>query len=204
MGQREPAGGAGDVVAADVSPALATTPDATSAPTIAPETPRFAELPDAAERHEGAALAHVDEGAMVGAVRVLARLHRILEATDSGLTVPQYRVLAAIAQGGVRSANLAEQLAVRRPTLTAIADGLVAAGYARRAGEAGDRRVVMLHATDEGRAVLALADHAFVERFRRLLRDMSEAPQFIDDLNAVGEALDARLRADLRAPAPTA
>ena len=94
------------------------------------------------------------------AVRVLARLHRLLESVDSGLTLPQYRVLAALAQGGVRSAHLAERLAVRRPTLTAIADGLVAAGYAERESEAGDRRVVRLIATDAGRAILAVSGTA--------------------------------------------
>src|SRR4051794_9817746 len=105
----------------------------------------------------------------VAAVRVLARLHRLLEATDSGLTLPQYRVLAAVAQGGVRSAHLAERLAVRRPTLTAIADGLVASGFVCRQSEDGDRRVVRLYATDAGREALAAADEAYSARFNRLL-----------------------------------
>ena len=85
---------------------------------------------------------------------MLARLYRLIERVESGLTLPQYRVLSALDQGGVRSAHLAERLAVRGPTLTAIADGLVAAGYATRESEPGDRRVVRLHATDAGRAAL--------------------------------------------------
>jgi MarR family transcriptional regulator for hemolysin len=139
----------------------------------------------------------VEDSERVGAVRVLARLHRMLEVTDSGLTVPQYRVLAAIAQGGVRSAHLAERLTVRRPTLTAIADGLVAAGYACRESEAGDRRVVRLHATDAGRAALAHADEAYLARFSRLLAEIPNPDRLVADLLSVGDALDERLRTDL-------
>jgi len=131
------------------------------------------------------------------AVRAMARLHRMLESVDSGLTVPQYRMLAAIAQGGVRSAHLAERLAVRRPTLTALADGLVAAGYACRESEDGDRRVVRLHATDAGRAALARADAAYLGRFDRLLAELPHPERFVADLLAVGAALDARLAAAL-------
>jgi DNA-binding MarR family transcriptional regulator len=135
--------------------------------------------------------------ARVGAVRVLARLQRMLEVAESGLTVPQYRVLAAIAQGGVRSAHLAERLAVRRPTLTAIADGLVTAGLACRESEAGDRRVVRLHATDEGRAALTRADAIYLARFNRLMAEIPNPDRFIADLLTVGDALDARLQAEL-------
>jgi DNA-binding MarR family transcriptional regulator len=135
------------------------------------------------------------------AVRVLARLHRLLESVDAGLTLPQYRVLAAVAQGGVRSARLAERLAVRRPTLTAIADGLVAAGYACRESEAGDRRVVRLYATDAGRAMLSAADAAYLARLDPLLGEIPNPECFIADLLAVGAALDARLGVDL--PVPT-
>ena len=114
---------------------------------------------------------HADD--RIDAVRVLARLHRLLESVDSGLTLPQYRVLAGVDQGGVRSAHLAERLAVRRPTLTAIADGLVAAGYAARESEPGDRRVVRLHATDAGRAALRRADEAYSRRLGPLLDEIA-------------------------------
>jgi DNA-binding MarR family transcriptional regulator len=140
----------------------------------------------------------------VDAVRVLVRLHRILERADAGLTVPQYRVLAAIAQGGVRSAHLAERLAVRRPTLTVIADGLVTAGYACRESEAGDRRVVRLHATDAGRAALARADEALADRFDRILAEIPHPDRLVVGLLTIGDALDARLSADLAAPADAA
>jgi len=132
---------------------------------------------------------------------VLARLHRVLESADTGLTLPQYRVLAAIAGGGIRSANLAERLAVRRPTRTAIADGLVAAGYATRESEPGDRRVVRLHATEAGYAALRRADECLRAKLDPLLDEIDEPEHLIGCLLAVGAALDERIRAKLPVPA---
>ena len=129
----------------------------------------------------------------IDAVRVLTRLTRLLETVDSGLTLPQYRVLVALSHGGIRSAMLAERLAVRRPTLTAIADGLVAAGYAVRESEPGDRRVVQLHVTDAGRDALRRADAAYLAKLGPLFDD-SPGGRVVADLVAIGEVLDDRLR----------
>jgi DNA-binding MarR family transcriptional regulator len=139
---------------------------------------------------------------LVAAVRVLARLHRLLEAADSGLTLPQYRVLAALTQGGVRSAHLAERLTVRRPTLTAIADGLVAAGLATRESEPGDRRVVRLHPTPAGEDALRLADAAYTARLGPLLDGIAHPGRLVADLIELGGALDARLASKLAAVEP--
>src|SRR5262252_3799031 len=86
----------------------------------------------------------LDADQLRGAVRVLVRLQRLLERADAGLTLPQYRVLALVALGDERSARLAEQLAVRKPTMTAVVDGLVAAGHLRRTAIPGDRRGLRL------------------------------------------------------------
>jgi len=137
----------------------------------------------------------------VDAVRVLARLSRVIEAVDSGLTLPQYRVLVILSRGGFRSARLAELLAVRRPTLTAIADGLCALGYAVRESEPGDRRVVRLHVTDAGRAALQRADQAYVTKLEPILAGMPLGARLVEDLLAVADALDERLRAKIAVPA---
>src|SRR5262252_8775661 len=91
-------------------------------------------------------------------VMILLRLFRALERVDTGLTPQQYRILKLAGAGGERSAKLAERLAVAKPTLTATADGLVAAGYARRDAEPGDRRVVRLCLTAAGRDAVDRAD----------------------------------------------
>jgi DNA-binding MarR family transcriptional regulator len=139
----------------------------------------------------------------IDAVRVLTRLNRLLETVDSGLTIPQYRVLMALSHGGIRSAMLAERLAVRRPTLTAIADGLVAAGYAVRESEPGDRRVVQLQVTDAGRAALERADRAYVAKLGPLFDEIA-ADRLVTDLIAIGELLDERLRHKIAVPVPPA
>jgi DNA-binding MarR family transcriptional regulator len=126
-------------------------------------------------------------------VRVLARLSRVLESADAGLTVPQYRMLSALSEGGQRSARLAERLAVRKPTVTALADGLIAAGYVARESEKGDRRIVRLLLTEAGQEALQRADAAYLARLEPLLAEVPDPERFVGDLLAVGAALDARL-----------
>jgi DNA-binding MarR family transcriptional regulator len=123
------------------------------------------------------------------AVRVLARVQRLLESADAGLTIPQYRMLTALSEGGQRSARLAERLAVRKPTVTALADGLIAAGYAVREGEPGDRRIVRLCLTEAGAAALRRAEQGYLDRLGPLLADV---PGLADRLAALGRVLDDR------------
>jgi long-chain acyl-CoA synthetase len=76
------------------------------------------------------------------------------------LTLPQYRVLGILAEGSSAASGLADRLAVRRPSITAIVDGLVARGLVDRRQEDSDRRRVALRLTDEGGRTLAEADDA--------------------------------------------
>lgn len=144
----------------------------------------------------------------MGAIRVLARLHRLLESADAGLTIPQYRMLTMLSEGGERSARLAQKLAVRKPTLTALADGLFAAGYVERESEPGDRRIVRLTLTGAGRAALARADDAYLSRLGPVFDDLTDPDRLVHDLLEVGEVLTARLKAraaaDRVAPVPLA
>lgn len=122
----------------------------------------------------------------------LTRLHRQLEVADSGLTLPQFRMLSRLSAGGVQSAKLAEQLTVRKPTITAVADGLVAAGLAERAPDESDRRVKRLVLTDAGRDALATAKQAYAKRLAPLLDEMDDPQMLLDSLDALGDVLDAR------------
>jgi len=73
------------------------------------------------------------------------------------LTLPQYRVLGILAEGSAAASGLADRLAVRRPSITALIDGLVARGFVDRRQEDTDRRRVELRLT------LARADVAVDE-----------------------------------------
>jgi len=125
-------------------------------------------------------------------VLTVLRLFRAVERVDAGLTPQQYRILKMAGAGGERSARLAERLAVAKPTLTATADGLVAAGYVRRDAEPGDRRVVRLCLTQAGHDALVRADAAYAGWLDRLLAETSEADRILllHSLSVLDSALD--------------
>jgi DNA-binding MarR family transcriptional regulator len=133
------------------------------------------------------------------AVMILLRLCRSLERVDTDLTPQQYRILKLAGAGGERSAKLAERLAVAKPTLTATADGLVAAGYARRETEPGDRRVVRLCLTESGRDAVDRADAAYALWLDQLLASSGEPEQVLHALDALSQAMDEVRRARMSA-----
>jgi DNA-binding MarR family transcriptional regulator len=124
-----------------------------------------------------------------------------MERIDAGVSPQQYRMLKLIGEGGERSARLAEKLAVARPTLTSTADSLVAAGLAYREAEPGDRRVVRLRLTADGRAVVERADEAYGSWFDSLLEHSGRRGQILADLEALGDAMTERWRARAAAAA---
>jgi DNA-binding MarR family transcriptional regulator len=132
---------------------------------------------------------------MSPAVMVILRLFRGLECVDTGLTPSQYRIMKLASAGGERSSRLAQRLAVAKPTLTATADGLVAAGYASRAAEPGDRRVVRLSLTPGGHAALDRADAAYAAWLGQLLDATGEAEAVLDALGLLGTAMTEARRA---------
>jgi DNA-binding MarR family transcriptional regulator len=134
-------------------------------------------------------------------VLVIMRMARALERVDAGLSPQQYRILKLAGAGGERSARLAERLAVAKPTLTAIADSLVAAGLARRETEPGDRRVVRLHLTETGSAAVERADAAYGDWLARLYELTGARDRIHADLGLINVALDELRRA--RRPATT-
>jgi DNA-binding MarR family transcriptional regulator len=120
---------------------------------------------------------------VVDAVRVLVRLRRSLERVDTGLSLPQYQLLSMVRGGGERSARLADKLAVRKPTLTAAADALVAAGLLEREADPGDRRVVRLRITEAGLAAVQEAEERLAAALAPLFGDAA------GQLDGGGEAL---------------
>jgi DNA-binding MarR family transcriptional regulator len=131
------------------------------------------------------------------AVLTVMRLYRALERIDTGLSPQQYRILKLAGAGGERSARLAERLAVAKPTLTATADGLVAAGYAQREAEPGDRRVVRLCLTASGRAALERADAAYADWLGLLLGATGDPAGVLEAFRDLDAAMDERRRARL-------
>jgi long-chain acyl-CoA synthetase len=86
-------------------------------------------------------------------VRAIAIVSRQFERVcqEAGLSLPQYRLLLYVRVRPQRASELADRASVKRPTLTALVDGLVEAGLIRRLSVEGDRRGIRLQLTDEGR-----------------------------------------------------
>jgi DNA-binding MarR family transcriptional regulator len=109
------------------------------------------------------------------------------------LTLPQYRVLGILAEGSSAASGLADRLAVRRPSITAVVDGLVARGLVDRRQEDSDRRRVALRLTDEGMRTLADADEAVDAYLAAIAGHLStkDEAMALRSLELWGEALTA-------------
>jgi long-chain acyl-CoA synthetase len=98
--------------------------------------------------------------------RAAAWLSKQLELSlaDVELSLPQYRILGLLAEGSSMPSALAERLAVRRPTITAVVDGLEARGLVHRTPGDADKRNVTHTLSAKGQAVLAEADRSIDAR----------------------------------------
>jgi DNA-binding MarR family transcriptional regulator len=90
----------------------------------------------------------------------VVRLSKIVEAVlaELGLTLNQYRMLTFIEHGAPPIAELGRRLAMKRPNVTKLIDGLVERGLALRARNSEDRRRVDLSVTDSAEALLLEAE----------------------------------------------
>ena len=73
-----------------------------------------------------------------------------------------------LSEGSAGASTLAGTLAVSRPTITVVVDGLVAKGYVERKGDDVDRRKVHHELTAAGGRALARADAAVAERLTEI------------------------------------
>ena len=109
------------------------------------------------------------------------------------LSLPQYRVLGILGEGTAASSALAERLAVRPPSITAVVDGLVHRGLVDRSPCPGDRRRVTLEITAAGKSLLTLADSAVEERLATIAEELPDelASRALESLQLWGRALRA-------------
>ena len=94
------------------------------------------------------------------ATRMLAGVAlRSLDVLDSAVTLPQFRLLAVLADlGAVPSGRAARTLGLDPSTVTRLADRMVAAGHVARGTDPQHRGVVTLELTASGRDLVAAAD----------------------------------------------
>ncbi len=113
------------------------------------------------------------------ATRVLTGVAlRSVDVLDGMVTLPQFRMLAALADlGRVRSVHVARALGTEASTVTRLADRLVAAGHVARGSEPGHRGVVTLELTESGRQLVARVDAWRRHELTRILDQLSPADQ---------------------------
>jgi DNA-binding MarR family transcriptional regulator len=132
------------------------------------------------------------------AVRTLALLGRVLERAAGDLTLAQYRVLSLVAAGDERASLLAGRLAVTKPSMSAVVDGLVERGWLAREPVEGDRRATRLSLTAAGERVLADADAAMADRLEPLVDSVDDRAAFVAALDRIQATLEARARSRLQ------
>ena len=125
--------------------------------------------------------------------RVTAWLSKRVEVAlaQVDLTLPQYRVLGILVEGSATASGLANRLAVRPSSVTAIIDGLVARGLVDRKHEEGDRRRIALRLTKAGERIVAEADRtvdAYLTSIAARLPDADEV-MVLRSLELWGQAL---------------
>jgi DNA-binding MarR family transcriptional regulator len=142
----------------------------------------------------------VPDSDLTRATRALAFSARSLEraAGECELTLAQYRVLALIAAGDERSSLLAERLAVAKPTITAVVDGLVERGLIERASVAGDRRSIRLTLTKPGQQALRVIERTMAEVLETIFGYARDRDALLAALGDLSDALAARRTARLR------
>lgn len=86
--------------------------------------------------------------------------------SEFGITPPQFTTLSTVSyHDGITMGDLCDHLFLTSATVTGLVDRLEERGFVFRERDTADRRVVRLHITEEGKAVLAKA----VEMRRALL-----------------------------------
>jgi long-chain acyl-CoA synthetase len=86
-------------------------------------------------------------------------------------------------------------LAVTKPTLTALVDGLVERGFVVRETPAGDRRAVRVSITDAGRVAAETAGRGFRRVLDEVLGHCADPDAVLAALDHLRAALDARWEA---------
>ena len=109
------------------------------------------------------------------------------EAVAMGLD--DYDVLLQVrrADGPLRMSDLAARVLISRPTTTRVVDRLVQRGWLVRAAAAGDRRVVTVALTAEGRRAQGRAARVHLDGLHRLVGEPLEG----HDVVALAAALEA-------------
>ena len=128
---------------------------------------------------DGSGLAPGAAESLQAATRVLAGVAlRSLDALDSAVTLPQFRLLAVLADlGPVPTGKAARTLGLDPSTVTRLADRMVAAGHVTRGTDPQHRGVVTLELTATGRHLVAVSDGWRRQELARIMARLAPRDQ---------------------------
>jgi DNA-binding MarR family transcriptional regulator len=126
----------------------------------------------------------------LAAVQALARASRLLERALPTLSLADFRVLSAVAEGEARASRLATRLALGKPAISSTVDSLVRRGLLARTVPEVDQRAVDLALTPAGEAVRADAERTLVGIVTELAGDTGEPDTVLRSLAALGAAIE--------------
>jgi DNA-binding MarR family transcriptional regulator len=128
---------------------------------------------------DDAGLAPGTVAVLQAATRVLAGVAlRSMDVLDSAVTLPQFRLLAVLADlGPVPSGQAARTLGLDPSTVTRLADRMVAAGHVARGAAPQHRSVVTLELTASGRDLVAAADGWRRRELARIMAQLTPSQQ---------------------------
>ena len=134
---------------------------------------------------------------MTAATRGVVRLSRQIEITlgEFSLSVSQFRLLDRLVSGSAAGRSLAEWMAVKPPSITALVDGLVARGLVERTADPTDRRRITHDVTPAGRELHNAASSAIAARLSHLVEYADDDTRGADMVAALASWNDAIERA---------
>jgi DNA-binding MarR family transcriptional regulator len=134
---------------------------------------------NAPARDSGPELALGTAQVLQAATRMLAGVAlRSVDVLDAAVTLPQFRLLAVLADlGPVPSGQAARTLGLDRSTITRLADRMVAAGHVTRGIDPRHRGVVTLELTGSGRDLVATANNWRQRELARILARLTPTEQ---------------------------
>lgn len=132
-----------------------------------------------------------DLTALAAAVQALTRASRLLERASSELSLSDFRMLSAIADGEARASRLAARLAVGKPTVSAGIDSLERRGFVVRSSVEGDQRASALSLTNAGEDIRNRVEQAMMQRLEQLCARTPDAASVVAALDQLGGAIEA-------------
>ncbi|NNC13492.1 winged helix-turn-helix transcriptional regulator [Planctomonas sp. JC2975] len=126
------------------------------------------------------------------AVHALTRASRILERSLPQLSLADFRVLSAVAEGEARASRLAQRLALGKPAISSTVESLVRRGMLRREAHGSDQRAIDLVLTEEGESARADAESALAAVVVELASGTDDPDATLAALANLGSAIEMR------------